>query len=150
MQEELGAEGEGLLFPNDFVIMDEAHTMENVAAKQLGLHISQAGLRFDLARLYNPRSYKGLFSLAGRADAVKSCVKLHEQIDEFFASVEEAATFSPAGREFRVRRPGLVENTLHGALMEVTDHVRSISEGEDTAENVRTEIGEMGRRLGEV
>jgi ATP-dependent DNA helicase DinG len=149
-QEDMGAEGQGLLFPNDFVIMDEAHTMENVAAKQLGLHISQAGLRFDLGRLYNPRSYKGLFALAGRPDAVKACAELHEQIEEFFSTVGEAASFSPAGREFRVRRPGLVENTLNGALVEVTQHIRSVDEGEDTPENVRTEIGEMGRRLGEV
>ena len=63
-QENLGVEGEGFLFPNDFVILDEAHTMENVAAKQLGLHLSQSGMRFDLGRLYNPRSQKGLFALA--------------------------------------------------------------------------------------
>jgi ATP-dependent DNA helicase DinG len=149
-QEDMGAEGEGFLFPNDFVILDEAHTMENVAAKQLGLHISQAGLRFDLGRLYNPRSQKGLFALARRADAVTACAQLHERIDEFFSTVREAATFSPAGKEFRVRRPGLVENTLNGALVEVTQHIRSVEEGEEQPENLRTEINEMGRRLGEV
>lgn len=149
-QEDMGTEGEGFLFPNDFVIMDEAHTMENTAAKQLGLHISQSGLRFDLGRLYNPRSQKGLFALARRADAVTACARLHEQIEEFFGTVREAATFSPAGKEFRVRRPGLVENSLNGALIEVTQHIRSVEEGEDQAENLRTEITEMGRRLGEV
>ena len=35
----------GFLFPNDFVVLDEAHTLEQVAAVQLGLRVSQAGLR---------------------------------------------------------------------------------------------------------
>ena len=149
-QEDLGVEGEGFLYPNDFVIIDEAHTIENVAAKQLGLHLSQSGLRFDLGRLYNPRSQKGLFALARRSDAVTACAKLHQQIDEFFDTVREAATFSPAGKEYRVRRPGLVENTLGGALLEVTQHIRSVEEDESTPDNLLNEITEMGRRFGEV
>ena len=46
-QPELVEKGTGTLFPNDFVIFDEAHTLESVAAKQLGLNITQAGLRFE-------------------------------------------------------------------------------------------------------
>ncbi|MEZ5300705.1 MAG: hypothetical protein R3F11_08615 [Verrucomicrobiales bacterium] len=58
---EEGAEGrEGFIFPNDFAIFDEAHTLENIAARQLGLGISNVGLRMDIQRLYNPRSKKGL------------------------------------------------------------------------------------------
>lgn len=149
-QEDLGVEGEGFLFPNDFVVIDEAHTIENVAAKQLGLHLSQSGLRFDLGRLYNPRSQKGLFALARRADAVTACARLHQQIDAFFESVRDAASFSPAGKEYRVRRPGLVENTLNGALLDVVEHIRGVEEDDTTPDNVLNEITEMGRRFNEV
>ncbi|HEX2746977.1 MAG TPA: helicase C-terminal domain-containing protein, partial [Verrucomicrobiales bacterium] len=149
-QEDLGVAGEGFLYPNDFVVIDEAHTIENVAAKQLGLHVSQSGLRFDLGRLYNPRSHKGLFALALKPEAVVACTKLYEKIDAFFESIGEAASFSPAGREFRVRRAGLVENTLNGALMDVIDHIRSVTEDENTPENLLSEITEMGRRFNEV
>ncbi len=148
-QEDLGVEGEGFLFPNDFVIIDEAHTIENVAAKQLGLHLSQTGLRFDLGRLYNPRSQKGLFALAQRPDGVTACARLHEEIDGFFDTVREAARFSPAGKEFRVRRAGLVENSLNGALIDLVQHIRSVTEDETTPDNVLNEMTEMGRRLGE-
>ncbi|MEM7387683.1 MAG: ATP-dependent DNA helicase, partial [Verrucomicrobiota bacterium] len=48
-------ESEGFLFPNDFVIFDEAHTLENVAARQLGLNLSQTGAAFDLHRLFHPK-----------------------------------------------------------------------------------------------
>jgi len=36
---------EGYLFPNDFIIFDEAHTIEQVASRQIGIGISQYGLR---------------------------------------------------------------------------------------------------------
>jgi ATP-dependent DNA helicase DinG len=149
-QENLGVEGEGFLFPNDFLVIDEAHTIENVAAKQLGLHLSHSSLRFDLGRLYNPRSQKGLFALAHRADAVVACSKLHQHIDDFFETVGEASSFSPAGREFRVRRGGLVENTLNGPLIDVVQHIRTVTEDEATPENLLSEITEMGRRFNEV
>lgn len=146
-QEELGVEGEGFLFPNDFVVLDEAHTLENVAARQLGLNLSQAGLKFDLQRLYNPRTQKGLFALAKSVDGVTSTAKLIEQVDAFFTTVREAAKFSPAGREFRVRQAGLVENTLHGALLEVVERVREVTDNKETVDSSITEIAEMGRRI---
>ncbi len=49
----------GYIFANDFVIFDEAHTVEQVAAKQIGLGVSQYGLRYALQRLYNPKTHKG-------------------------------------------------------------------------------------------
>jgi ATP-dependent DNA helicase DinG len=149
-QDEMGAEGEGFLFPNDFVILDEAHTLENVAAKQLGLNLSQSSLRFDLNRLYNPRTQKGLFALAKSPEGVTSTAKVLDQVEGFFESVKNAAKFSPAGREYRVRTAGLVENTLGGALLEVVQCVRKLTDDKETADNSLTELAEMGRRLGEI
>ena len=39
--------------------------VEQVAATQLGLRVSQAGLRFDLQRLHHPRTRKGLLRSSG-------------------------------------------------------------------------------------
>src|SRR6266853_3053804 len=50
----------GFLFPNDFIILDEAHTVEQVASKQIGIGVSQYGLRSTIQRLYNSRTRKGL------------------------------------------------------------------------------------------
>ena len=33
--------GEGVLFANDFIIFDEAHTLEDVASRHIGMEISQ-------------------------------------------------------------------------------------------------------------
>lgn len=43
------------------MIFDEAHTVEGVASKMIGLNVSQYGLRYALHRLYNPKTKKGLF-----------------------------------------------------------------------------------------
>src|SRR2546423_1283387 len=45
----------GYLFPNDFVILDEAHTVEQTASRQIGIGVSQYGLRATVQRLYNAR-----------------------------------------------------------------------------------------------
>ena len=46
----LSDEGPGHLYPNDFLVIDEAHTIEGVAAKHLGLRLSQYELRVLLQR----------------------------------------------------------------------------------------------------
>ena len=58
----------GILFKNDFVIFDEAHTMENVASRHIGLSVSSGQMRYSLQRLWNPRTEKGLLATlaAGR------------------------------------------------------------------------------------
>ncbi len=50
----------GILFKNDFVIFDEAHQMESVASRHIGLSVSSGQLRYALQRLWNPRTEKGL------------------------------------------------------------------------------------------
>jgi hypothetical protein len=50
----------GILFKNDFVIFDEAHTMEHVASRHIGLSVSSGQVRYALNRLWNPRTEKGV------------------------------------------------------------------------------------------
>lgn len=140
--------GDGFLFPNDFVIFDEAHTLENVAARQLGLNISQNGLRFELQRLYNPRSRKGLFQALRDAEGVRATSAVLEALDDFFFSVEEACAFGDYGREFRVRDPGLVENTLSEGLFRLQRHVATVADGQEN-EGARLELQDLGRRVGD-
>ena len=51
--------GGRLLFKNDFVIFDEAHTVERVASRHIGLSVSSAPIRYNLHRLWNPATSKG-------------------------------------------------------------------------------------------
>jgi ATP-dependent DNA helicase DinG len=147
--ENFGAEGQGFLFPNDFLIMDEAHTLENIAAKQLGLNLSQAGLRFDLQRLFHPRTKKGLFALTKSLEGMKETEQTFEAMEEFFYDVQHACKFSPAGKEFRVRAPGLVEDALSDHLMRLIQRLRILSEDKTLNEGLQPELQELSRRFAE-
>src|SRR6266699_2437026 len=78
----------GFIFPNDFLILDEAHTVERVASRQIGINISQYGLRSTIQRLYNARTRKGLFTVTRDAEGVRLAAELVEDAEKFFAAVE--------------------------------------------------------------
>lgn len=138
----------GYLFPNDFVIFDEAHTLENIAARQLGLNLSQGGIRFELNRLYNPRSKKGLFKAARDAEGIQGTALLLEQLDDFFATVEHECSFKGMQREFRVHEPGLVDNTIAEKLLAVEQRAMKVAD-QQRSETATAELQELGRRVRE-
>lgn len=144
-QSEFNESGEGFLFARDFLIFDEAHTLEQVAARQLGLSLSQAGMKFDLHRLFNPKNKKGLFQLAGDMEGRRMTMQLLDEIDDFFVSIEETCRWGPYGREYRIREPEFVEDSLGGSLIEVSRRARTIA---DLAqESMKGELAEVARRL---
>src|SRR5213083_3467106 len=101
----------GFLFPNDFIILDEAHTIEQVASKQIGIGVSQYGLRSTIQRLYNSRTRKGLFTVIRDAVGVRLAAELVDELDRVFAAIESSCDFRK-GREFRVRAPEFVSDTI--------------------------------------
>jgi ATP-dependent DNA helicase DinG len=140
--------GDSFLFANDFLIIDEAHTLENVAARQLGLNLSQSHLRFQLQRLYNPRTYKGLLAAAGDSTGVALTTTLVGELDRFFQTVAGACRFRAPAREFRVRQAGLVDHTAAAAMLALEQQLAATCDR--MPENpARTELQESRRRLAE-
>src|SRR6516165_3514224 len=80
----------GILFKNDFVIFDEAHTMEQVASRHIGLSVSSGQVRWSLNRLWNPKTEKGLLATLRKGGAVKLVADILGEADKFFESVEAA------------------------------------------------------------
>ena len=137
----------GFLFPNDFVIFDEAHTMEQVAARILGLTVSKAGLRYDLNRLFNPKNNRGMFQAASDMEGRQAVMRVLGEIDLFFEKIDSRCKWGEYGREFRVRHPELVDDTLGGGLIEVSRRAREVADF--ASENLRAELQDMARRLDE-
>ncbi|WP_256200026.1 ATP-dependent DNA helicase [Verrucomicrobium spinosum] len=81
--EDVLPEDANFLYPKDFLIVDEAHTIENVAARAFGLHLSESNIRFELQRLFNPRTKKGQFPHQG--DSV-GCRAVTEALDAWRCS----------------------------------------------------------------
>ena len=135
----------GFLFPNDFIIFDEAHTVEQVASRQIGIGISQYGLRSTIQRLYNTRSRKGLFTVMRDADGVRLAAELVDDVDKFFAAVELKSDFRK-GREFRVRDVDFVPDTITSRLTALQARVAELVKRADD-EILKAELQEFGRRI---
>jgi len=162
---EEGADSGGILFKNDFVIFDEAHTMETVASKHIGLSVSHGQLAYTLNRLWNPKTQKGLLAnFASRGSAINGVVESLQESDEFFADVEAAcdaiqSTARPRGlgsgernrawNELRIRRPELARDRLALPLQRLREALSAMIKGSEDRESGE-ELLESNRRLAEL
>ena len=114
----------------DLVVLDEAHTVEDVAGQHFGLKVSEAGLRYQLRSLYDLRRGRGLLSVHGAAanDAIRDVVQLHEQIEHFFERCLAWHTVHGRGNG-RVREKGVVENDLTPKLRDLALHMKAMLPG---------------------
>jgi len=143
--DEMAERESGFIFPNDFLILDEAHTVENVASRQIGIRISQYGLRSTIQRLYNARTRKGLFTVTRDAEGVRLAAELVDDAEKFFAAVESRCDFKK-GREFRVHDPDLVPDTITGRLTKLQARIAEVVKRTDD-EFLKAELQEYGRRI---
>jgi len=156
----------GILFKNDFVIFDEAHTMEQVASRHIGLSVSSGQVRYALNRLWNPRTEKGLLATLRKGNAVKLVAEILSASDTFFEDVETACSellselvsqgpFSPKGKagrswsELRIRRPELVPDNVTLPIQRLREAVSDLIKTSDDKE-IGQELIECNRRLGEL
>jgi ATP-dependent DNA helicase DinG len=55
----------GVLFPDDFLVLDEAHTVPEVATENFGLSLSSYGVDRALKYLFNPKTKRGVLRKHG-------------------------------------------------------------------------------------
>jgi ATP-dependent DNA helicase DinG len=135
----------GYLFPNDFIIFDEAHTVEQTASRQIGIGVSQYGLRATVQRLYNARTRKGLFTITRDAAGVTLAAALIDEIDAFFRGIDERCDFRK-GREVRIREVDFVRDTISGRLVALQARVAEVVKRTED-EFLKAELQELGRRI---
>ena len=135
----------GYLFPNDFLIFDEAHTVEQVASRQIGITISQYGLRATIQRLYNARTRKGLFTVTRDAAGVTLAAALADEIDRFFDAIGERADFRK-GREMRVRQVDFVPDTISARLVAMQARIIEVVKRTED-EFLKAELQELAQRI---
>jgi ATP-dependent DNA helicase DinG len=158
----------GILFKNDFVIFDEAHTMEHVASRHIGLSVSSGQVRYALNRLWNPRTEKGLLATLRQGKAVKLVADILSEADKFFTNVEatcdELSTESTKSRfggventsrrerkwlELRIRRAELVPDNVTLPIQRLREAVSELVKTSEDKE-IGQELIECNRRLGEL
>lgn len=108
------ADARGVLFPDDFVVLDEAHTVPEVATDNFGLSLSSYGMDRALKYLFNPRTKRGLFRKHGGPDAQQLVIDALESSRQFFDFL--ADTLLAQRAIVRVRETGVAEPTLDAPL----------------------------------
>jgi ATP-dependent DNA helicase DinG len=150
----------GVLFRNDFVIFDEAHTVEQVASRHIGLSISNGQLRYTLQRLWNPKTQKGLLATLRQGKGVTLVADALQQGDEFFHEVEQAceelrreqkrrAGEGDAQRswtELRIRNADLVKDVVTLPIQRLREEVSELIKASNDADTGQ-ELAECNRRL---
>lgn len=121
----------------DVVVLDEAHTVEDVAGQHFGLKISEAGLRYNLRALFDVKRGRGALSVHGSCanDAIKDVVELSERSEGFFERC--AIWHEQFGRgNGRVRDKEVVENDLSPKLRDLSLHIKAMLTSIENEEEV--------------
>ena len=104
----------GVLFPDDFLVLDEAHTVPEVATDNFGLSLSSYGVDRALKYLFNPRTKRGLFKKLGGSQGQQLVLDALEASQQFFDFL--ATRLLDKRAIVRVREPGAAEPMLDGPL----------------------------------
>lgn len=122
--------GVSLLPDYDVVVLDEAHSVEQVAGDHLGLKITTGQIDYLLNKLYNDRSQKGLLVTRNLKQAMQQVDRCRMQADEFFADLWEWGV-SRGPKNGRVNEPNITSAQLSAELGVLARKVKQAANGID-------------------
>ncbi|MBP9913493.1 MAG: ATP-dependent DNA helicase, partial [Opitutaceae bacterium] len=79
----------GVLFPDDFIVLDEAHTVPEVATDHFGLRLSSYGTDRMLKYLFNPKTRRGLLAKHGGPLEQQLVLDALEAAEQFFSFLRD-------------------------------------------------------------
>jgi len=135
----LRAAGVNYLPKYDAVILDEAHTVEDVAGSHFGLNVSESGIRYQLRMLYDVRRGRGLLTVHGSCanNAIRDIVELNDLVGAFF---DRCLMWQQSNNRSngRIQQASFVENTVSPKLRDLSLHLKemlpNLSHDEEMAE----------------
>ena len=123
---------EGYLFNNDFVIFDEAHTVESVASEQIVPAVSRDMIKYILFRLYNPKTNRGFLRNFNHVEHIISLIKnLYEYNRQFFDDIKNKFfTYNSSGKiehlTKRIYDKNLFDNILKDEIGKLINHLKAL------------------------
>lgn len=147
--------GAGFLPKYDHVVLDEAHSIEDVAADHFGAQISEASVEYLLRSLVSASQRSrsagflaALHSEGADPELVSQCIDLVVKCESASRVLFDSLVFwsrEEAPRNGRIASSGIVENTLTDPLAELGKHLLLLRESlVDDAE--AAESGGYGQR----
>jgi len=111
----------------ELVILDEAHTVEDVAGQHFGLKLSEAGLKYHLRTLYDAKKGRGMLSThgSGANSAIQDVVNLNEIGENFFRRwIDWQETRGRSNG--RINEKNIIENDLSPKLRDLELHLKAM------------------------
>ena len=122
--------GVSILPDYDVVVLDEAHTVESVAADHLGIRLTSGQIEYVLSRLYNDRTQKGLLVHHEMRELQQMVDGCRMASDEFFADLMDWKE-AKAPANGRLSQPLEVVNRLSGELQALAREVKRAGDAQD-------------------
>ncbi|MHC4809367.1 MAG: ATP-dependent DNA helicase [Planctomycetota bacterium] len=131
----LRTQNAGFLPRYDHVILDEAHTIEDVASEHFGRSLARSRVEHLLRVLYDPRRQKGFLATLRLADGdveavdrtVEAVLAAGRAADAFFEELE-ACHAEHASDGGRIREPGVVDDLISEPMSRLAARLRGLRE----------------------
>jgi len=122
----------GYLYVNDFVIFDEAHTLEHIAAENVSPSVSREQVRFWLNKLFNPKTQKGFFANREGSTRIKSIISIvANENDDFFRSLQsyvlDKYKHQSQKSTIRIREPIDLGGYFLNAILDITVELKKVA-----------------------
>ena len=134
----------GVLFPDDFLVLDEAHTVPEVATGHFGLNLSSYGTDRLLKALYHPTKKRGLLQRLGSESDRLAVVDTLEASAQFFGFLNEQVLTKQS--TLRVRTGGVCEPWIDEPIAKLIAAVDRLANKFDDGQQ-RDELLEQNGRL---
>ena len=115
--------GASILPDYDVLVVDEAHMLESVAGNHLGVTVTSGQIEYQLNRLFNDRTNKGLLVHHKDTGGQKEVLICRQRADELFNDLADWARLE-GPKNGRVREAAIVANRLSPALMGLAKTVK--------------------------
>lgn len=140
------AEKKGLLFADDFLVFDEAHTLEAIAAEHLGFSVAEWPVHQWLRRLSAENARRGLFATLQDSRGMQLTQLARDHWTQFCQVLRDELPFTRPARELRIRRPLELENRVAAPFHALQQHAENLAEEQQDDAN-RRELLELSSRL---
>ncbi|MCX7877267.1 MAG: ATP-dependent DNA helicase [Ignavibacteria bacterium] len=125
-------DSKGYLYLDDFVIFDEAHTVENIAAQNISPQVTKEQIHFWLNKLYNPRKRKGFFAEKPGAARIRTLVEqIQKENEAFFLQLNsELINNYPQSKNkqrVRIKTPLSFKQDFTDILLDLAEEIRKIT-----------------------
>ncbi|MFO0839530.1 MAG: helicase C-terminal domain-containing protein [Phycisphaerae bacterium] len=121
----LRREGANVLPDYDLIVVDEAHTLEQVAVDHLGTRVSSAQVQHLLAGLFNERTGKGLLATVGGDQDIQAVLIAQSACARFFSELHDWQRRDGRSNG-RLIRPNPIANSLTPALRGAAERLSAL------------------------